>query len=209
MGLMKKIFNNTRKPIGFLGGMMLQSMNRGHASVSDWGLSKLPGSARYAAIADLGCGGGRNASRLLELYPDAALTAMDYSEASVEKTRKINARAIEQGRCHVLQGDVSELPFPEEIFDLVTAFETIYFWPGLVGCFRQILQIQKPGGTFLIVNESDGLNPADQKWVDLIDGMTVYNKDQLREMLLEAGFASVEIHHDPGRHWLCVIGRKA
>ena len=34
--------------------------------------------------------------------------------------------------------------------------ETIYFWPGLKECFAQVAKVLKPGGTFMIVNESDG-----------------------------------------------------
>ena len=36
MGLFKKFVNQTRKPEGFLGKMMVRSMNSGHAKVADW-----------------------------------------------------------------------------------------------------------------------------------------------------------------------------
>lgn len=87
MGILKKIFGNTSKLQGLLGKIMVSSMNSGHAGVADWGMSFLNISAPKA-IADLGCGGGRNAAKLLEKYPDATLTALDHSEISVEKTRR-------------------------------------------------------------------------------------------------------------------------
>lgn len=60
MGLFRKCVNQTRKPEGFLGGMMVNGMNGGHAKMADWGMSFIPRiDAKY--IADLGCGGGRNA----------------------------------------------------------------------------------------------------------------------------------------------------
>ena len=31
-------------------------------------------------------------------------------------------------------------------------------------------------GIFVIVNESDGTNDKDQKWVDMIDGMSMYTE---------------------------------
>ena len=37
MGIVKKLFNSTRKPEGLLGELMVKSMNKGHAAVSDWG----------------------------------------------------------------------------------------------------------------------------------------------------------------------------
>ena len=58
MGLFKKFVSQTRKPDGFLGKMMLSSMNSGHAKMADWGFSDLPGISRENAV-DLGCGAGR------------------------------------------------------------------------------------------------------------------------------------------------------
>ena len=207
MEFMKKYFANTRKPEGFLGKMMITGMNFGHGAVSDWGLSMFPKESLHR-IVELGCGGGKTAGKLLKKYPEAHVTALDYSEVSVAKASRENARAVAEGRCQVIQGDVSDLPFPEDSFELAAAFETVYFWPGPVESFRQVHRVLKTGGRFIIVNESDGENPADQKWVDMIDGMHTYDKHQLKDALLEAGFSSVESHQDPRKHRLCVIAVK-
>lgn len=78
----------------------------------------------------------------------------------VSQTRK------PQGRLEVKQGDVSSLDLPDGAYDLATAFETIYFWPGLEKCFTEVARILKDGGLFLISNESDGednaINPINQ-----------------------------------------------
>ena len=155
MGLFKSFVSQTRKPEGFLGKMMLSGMNSGHAMLADWGFSLLPKITPSKAL-DLGCGGGRNAGELLIKYPDIYVTAVDYSDLSVAKAREYNRDMIVSGRCTVQQGDVSDLHLPEENYDLATAFETIYFWPGLEKCFRQVAKVVKPGGYFLICNESDG-----------------------------------------------------
>lgn len=84
MGLFRKFISQTRKPEGFLGKMMLNGMNSGHAKMADWGFSHLP-DMNPAEIADLGCGGGRNAGELSKKYPKAHVTAIDYSELSVKK----------------------------------------------------------------------------------------------------------------------------
>ncbi len=42
MGIFIKYFSQTRKPEGFLGKIMLFSMNPGHSKLADWGLSYLP-----------------------------------------------------------------------------------------------------------------------------------------------------------------------
>ena len=126
MGLMKRFFNQTRKPEGFLGRLMLGSMNSGHAKLADWGFEHLPKLDVSRAV-DLGCGAGRNAGELLKLFPKAHVTAVDYSDLSVEKAAAYNRASIEAGRCTVQQGDVSDLRLPAGSFDLATAFEAVYF----------------------------------------------------------------------------------
>ena len=163
MGLFKNFVSQTRKPEGFLGKMMLSGMNSGHAKLADWGFTHLPPMAPVKA-ADLGCGGGRNAGELLKKYPGVHVTAIDYSELSVEKARNYNRDMIAAGRCEIKQGDVSNLTLPSDSLDLATAFETIYFWPGLDKCFAQVAKVLKPGGWFMICNESDGTDATSLKY---------------------------------------------
>ena len=111
MGLFKDYVSQTRKPEGFLGKLMLNGMNSGHAKMADWGFSHLPQIDPKSAV-DLGCGGGRNAGELLKLFPRAHVTAIDYSGLSVEKAREYNQNMIAAGRCAVQQGDVSNLKLP-------------------------------------------------------------------------------------------------
>ena len=108
MGLFKKFVSQTRKPVGFLGKVMLSGMNSGHAAMADWGFSHLTPITPEKAV-DLGCGGGRNAGELLKKYPKAHVTAIDYSELSVEKAKALNQAAIAAGRCEVRQGDLLQI----------------------------------------------------------------------------------------------------
>jgi trans-aconitate methyltransferase len=207
MGLFKNYVSQTSKPEGILGKMMLRGMNSGHAKMADWGLNHLQNIAPEN-IVDLGCGGGRNAGELLRRYPKAHVTAVDYSQLSVEKAREYNQEMIAAGRCTVQQGDVSALELPEEGYDLATAFETIYFWPGLSQCFSQVAKILKPGGYFMICNESDGTDAASLKFEKIIDGMKAYTVEDIREALAEAGFSKVRTDHHKKKPWIIVLARK-
>ena len=207
MGLFKDYVSQTRKPEGFLGKMMLTGMNTGHAKLADWGLGHLR-STDPEKIVDLGCGGGRNAGELLKMYPGAHVTAVDYSELSVEKAKKYNKEMIAAGRCNVQQGDVSALALPEESYDLATAFETIYFWPGLTECFSQVAKILKPGGYFLICNESDGTDAVSLKFEKIIDGMKNYTVEEIEAALREAGFSKVKADHHKKNPWIAVLAKK-
>jgi len=207
MSLLKRFFNQTRKPEGVLGALMLRGMNSGHGELADWGFGHLP-PMQAAQIVDLGCGAGRNAGELLKKFPSAHVTAIDHSALSVEKAAAYNRKSIDAGRCTVRQGDVSELALPEKTFDLATAFETVYFWPGLEKCFAQVVSVLRPGGYFLICNESDGLDAAGKKFEKIIEGMKCYTAEELEAALRNAGFSDVRWDRHGKKPWICVLARK-
>ena len=207
MGLFKSFVSQTRKPEGFLGKMMLNGMNSGHVEMADWGFSHLP-AVRASEVVDLGCGGGRNAGELLKKYPDANVTAVDYSDLSVAKAREYNRDMITAGRCKVLQGDVSDLRLPEGKYDLATAFETIYFWPGLEKCFGQVAKVLKPGGYFLICNESDSTDATGLKFEKIIDGMKCHTVEEIESALKNAGFSRVKSGRHKTKPWITVVAQK-
>ena len=208
MGLLSKFFSNTRKPEGFFGRMMVNGMNGGgHARLAEWGLSHLTLTAD-ANVLDVGCGGGANVARLLKRCPKGTVTGIDYSPVSVKKSTEVNAAAIAAGRCRVLEGSAAALPFEEDAFDLVTAFETVYFWPDIEECFRGVRRCLKEGGRFAIVNEDDGLTGKNEKWEKMIDGMHTYTPDELRTHLANAGFHDIAVHGDDKHHWITVIATK-
>ena len=94
-------FENTRKPVGLGGKVMVSMMNLGHTPVATWGLEFLRLSPD-AKVLDCGCGGGSNIKRLLKSCPQGIVKGIDYSPVSVEKARKVNRAAIAEGRCSVL-----------------------------------------------------------------------------------------------------------
>ena len=207
MGLFKNYVSQTRKPEGVLGKMMINGMNSGHAKMADWGISHLEVSTPKEMV-ELGCDGGRNAGALMEKYSSANMTAIDYSPLSVEKATEYNKAMIDKGRCQVQQGDVSHLKLPEEKYDLATAFETIYFWPGLEKCFSEVARVLKPGGTFMIVNESDGTDKASLSFEKIIDGMKCHTPDEIERTLKSAGFSKVRTAHHTSKPLITVMAEK-
>ena len=198
-------FENTRKPVGLGGKIMVAMMNLGHSPVARWGLRFLE-LTPDAKVLDCGCGGGANIKRLLKKCPQGVVKGIDYSSVSVEKSKRVNEAAVTKGRCDVLRASVTELPFESEQFNAVTAFETVYFWPDLPQCFREVWRVLKSGGTFLICNESNGDTDKDEKWTEIIGGMTIYRDTELKAYLEQAGFHEIQIYKK--KSWLCVTARK-
>lgn len=208
MGLYRKFVGNTRKPNGLLGKLMVAGMNSGHTALAEWGCQFL-GEEAPAHILDIGCGGGANIKRFLKSSPGACVTGLDYSSVSVETARKLNAEAIAEGRCEIIQGDVSRVQLPADKFDLATAFETVYFWPEIQRSVQNVFGSIAPGGRFLIVNESTGTDQAAVKYAKIIDGMNLYTPEQLAVLMENAGFGKIELHQAADKPWIAVVGRKS
>ena len=206
MGLRSKVFSNAKKPQGVIGKMMAGGMNGGpHMRLAVWGMSHFD---VKGDVLDAGCGGGGNVSRMLAMDGVTSVKGLDYSEVSVEKSRKVNAGEIGSGRCEIVQGNVRELPFADDSFDTVTAFETVYFWPEIGESFKGVFRVLRSGGTFAVTNESTGTDETSVKYAKIIDGMNLYTPERLKKLMSDAGFADIEIYTDSAKPWVCVVGRK-
>ena len=200
-----------KKPRGWLGRFVLWNMNSRHSRVTDWGLAKVP-IEKHFKILDVGCGGGRTLSKLVAAAGDGKVYGVDYSEASVAASKRTNARSMELGRIEVRLGSVSQLPFPDGMFDLITAVETHFWWPDLPRDLGEVFRVLKSGGTFLLIAEVyKGANTAMAKLCEKNApraGMTLLNRDEHHEVVAKAGFSDVQVMVNAEKGWICVIGRK-
>ncbi|WP_297393343.1 class I SAM-dependent methyltransferase [uncultured Peptoniphilus sp.] len=202
--MFKSFFENFRKPKDNFGGrFMLKSMNKGHEKLAKWGRSYINIDNNHT-ILDLGCGGGRNIEYFLTKADK--VYGLDHSETSVKMASKINKKAIKTGRCQILVGDVKSLPFEDESIDIVTAFETIYFWNDIEKCFKEIYRVLKKEGQFLICNEVSSKERRDVKKILNIINFEVYKAEDLTKMLRELGF-TCQYHLDQKKQ-MVVIAKK-
>jgi len=186
-------------------------MNSRHSRVTDWGLANVA-IEKHFTILDVGCGGGRTLGKLVAAATEGKVYGVDYSEESVAASKRTNARSIELGRVEVRLGSVSELPFADSTFDLITAVETHFWWPDLPGDLREIFRVLKPGCTFIIIAEVyKGADTAMAKLCEKTaphSGMTLLNRDQHRDVLAHAGFSDVQVRVNADQGWICATGRK-
>lgn len=197
-------YQNCCKPEGKGGKLMVTLMNCGHGFVSNWGFKHIQIKESDTCL-DVGCGGGANVKRLLK--KSKKVVGLDYSEVCVEKTKSLNKKEIQQERCEVIQGNVMDLPFEEGTFNVVTAFETIYFWTDLTKSFEEVYKVLQEGGTFLCVNEYNKQTASNQKYVDMIEGMTIHSTQEVVSELEKVGFQVIQ-YDENKLGWMCVVATK-
>ena len=199
-----------RKPDRWAGRFFLWIMNQSHSALTDWGLQHVP-IAKEFTILDVGCGGGRTIEKLAALASNGSIYGVDYASGSVAASRARNAALIRAGRVDVQRASVSQLPFPANKFDLVTAVETQYYWPDLANDMREILRVLKPGGTLAVIAETykkgGAYNRVQRSALNLLKTADMTPDDQ-ENLFQAAGYTNVQTFQELKRGWLCATGRK-
>lgn len=206
----KELIKNARKPVGELGHQILDRMNKSHESMAQWGVSHFDVN-EDSKILDIGCGGGRNIERFAsQISKDGRVVGIDYSEVSVEKSINLNKKFIDEGIVNVLQGSVSVMPFYDETFDIVTGFETIYFWPDFINDLKEVNRVLKKGGLVFFCNEAVYKEGEMEKYDDLVEllDMKIYSEEVLKESLEKTGFDNFKAYYNKENDWICVMATK-
>jgi SAM-dependent methyltransferase len=197
-----------KKPSKWVGRFFVWLMNLSHSNLTDWGLTHIRIEKDFT-ILDVGCGGGRTIQKLAAAT-QGMVYGVDYANGSVAASRTKNAQLVEVGRVEIKHASVSQLPFPDNKFDLVTAVETQYYWPDLRNDMREILRVLGPGGTLIIIAESykHGKHDAWKRPVMKLLKSTSLGVDDQRALFSSAGFADVHVFEERSKGWICATGKK-
>lgn len=200
------VARQVRKPDRWAGRLFLKRMNDQHSPLTDWGLQYVRIEPRFE-ILDVGCGGGRTLEKLATLAPEGHVCGVDFAAGSIVESQRRNAKRIDAGRVEVRHASVDHLPYPEGRFDLVTAIETHYYWPDLVGGLREIRRVLRPGGTLLVVAELHRDGPLGGLYrivMAPLSGAVLSAREHV-EAFERAGYADVEVRTH-GHGWISVWG---
>ena len=202
------LVRQVRKPAGWFGRRVARTMNLSHARLTQWGLGHIRIEPDWRVL-DVGCGGGQTIRSIAALATAGHVDGVDYAPASVAVASQHNAELIESGRVAVQHASVSQLPFPDRSFDLVTAVETHYYWPDLLPDLREVLRVLQPEGRLIMIAEAYKGRPMDWLYRPIMRVLLNSNYltlDEHRALLMKAGFSDVEVHAHPSRGWMCAIG---
>lgn len=213
--LNNELLINARKPEGELGEKLIDMMNENHKNLAQWSVNHLEISKKDI-ILDIGCGGGVNVKRFLKMT-DNNVYGIDYSDVAVKKSIELNKKAVEDKRCEIIKGSVSKLPFEDNSFDIITAFETVYFWPDFENDLKEVKRVLKDGGIIFIANEALPIKDDERQmeFIELLDA-NIYSEEELNDSLEKAGFKdivcfkkeSIDSFTGDYANWICVIAKK-
>ena len=209
MSEMAKRLNQCRKPTGEVGKVVADDMNVSHFELTNWGFEKI-NIKNNDVILDIGCGGGRTVNRLASIATEGKTYGIDYSLDCVEWSKNCNEKFIKDGNVEISHASVEKIPFENEKFDIVSAVETIYFWPNLIESFKEVKRVLKASGKLIIICEmysSENFKERNEEFVKISD-MKIHTPEELKDILEKAGYNNITIELMEEKNWLCCICEK-
>ena len=173
-------------------------------------------------ILDMGAGAGRHA---FEVYRRGAhIVALDYSLADLKDVSGLFAAMTEAGEAPAgtswatVNGDGTQLPFPDDTFDHIICSEVMEHIPDDAAAARELARVLKPGGmlavtvpTFLPERICWAL--SDEYHAPFVEGghVRIFTEAELRTRFVAAGLEPKGTHHAHALHspywWLkCAVG---
>ncbi len=107
-------------------------------------LMRMVGDINGKKVLDVGCGTGRLERKLIDA--GAEIIGIDVSSEMIKAAKK------KFPKVEFVKGDIENLPFEDEAFDLVVCSFVVVHLKNLDKAFEEIYRVLKPGGTFVLTN---------------------------------------------------------
>ena len=180
--LIQYLIKQSRKPSGPVGRVITYIWSSYFKELSLWAIKQTTISDN-SRILEIGYGGGSTIKNLLALGKNHDIHGIDISEESYQTARRMHVESIKNGSVNLRIGNVENLPYQNNDFDLVFAIQTHIFWEDLKQSFQEIYRVMSNPSTLIIASEKEKIKYH----------MTDYGTSrELRQLLTSIGFSKIE-----------------
>lgn len=150
------------------------------------------------SVLDLGSGAGNDCFVARAIVGETGkVTGLDFTEAMINKANTNNAK-LGYSNVEFVQGDIEDMPFTENLFDVIVSNCVLNLVPDKEKAFSEMLRVLKPGGHFCVSDVViKGVLPEKlQKDAEMYAGCVsgAIALDNYVDIIKKAGFSNVEIH---------------
>ena len=149
-------------------------------------------------VLDLGSGAGNDCFVVRSIVGETGkVTGLDFTEAMIAKANQ-NAKKLGFANVDFIQGDIEEMPLPDNGFDVIVSNCVLNLVPDKVRAFAQMYRVLKPGGHFCVSDVVvKGTLPAAfrteaEMYVGCVSGAV--DMDEYLEIIHKQGFKDVVVH---------------
>lgn len=176
---------------------------KGHFAEADLGLGcGIP--TLFAAIKvgdsvlDLGSGAGNDCFVVRSIIGETGkVTGIDFTEAMIEKA-KVNLEKTGYKNIEFVQGDIEEMPLPDNSFDVVISNCVLNLVPDKNRAFAEIMRVLKAGGHFCVSDVvikgelPENLRKDAEMYAGCVSGAIQMN--EYLQIIKKQGFEKVTVH---------------
>ena len=207
MGVSEFVASQLRKPSGLFGRFVMpRFLNRANVAINQLTLASLALEPDDRVI-EVGCGAGDLINRVAAVVVKGSIAGVDFSPEMVEFCTKRFASLVRAGRVELRCASAESLPYDADRFTKACAVNTIYFWPHPAVPLNELWRVLRVGGTLVV-----GFGPRTtmQRLPVTKHGFILYDPGQIRRLLEDAGFGSIEMIPGSDRRgeFMCAIGTK-
>lgn len=144
-----------------------------------------------ARVLDVGSGLGGPCRMLADEY-DCSCTGIDLSHEYIRTATELSRLVKLDGSTTFLQGNALNLPFEDDIFDLVWTQHVQMNIPAKEKFYSEILRVLKPGGHFLyydIFKNGVGDVSYPMPWATTKDQSFLFETEDMEQILSDLGFS--------------------
>jgi arsenite methyltransferase len=207
MGASRFMADQLRKPSGMFGRIVMSRFfNRSSAAINKLTLASLalePGDR----VLEVGFGSGDLISRIAPLVPGGSVAGVDFSPEMVDVCARRFSSLVRSERVELQCAAAEKLPYDADGFTKACTVNTIYFWPDPSVPLGELWRVLCADGRLVV-----GFSPpaALKKLPVTKHGFALYEPEDVRRLLAEAGFGSIEMipGSGPRGEFVCAVGTK-
>ncbi len=173
-------------------------MNRGNAELEQLSLSCAQVSSSHHVL-EIGFGNGKLLQQLCKQLQNGKVYGADISQDLINQVSTRLKTHVASNTLELHLAGVSQLPIKDETIDTIITTNTIYFWPNPAADAKELLRVLKPNGK-LVIGFRTASDMKNYRFVteNLHIFKNHYTENQVTDLLLTAGFTSVEIKKKTG-----------
>jgi arsenite methyltransferase len=194
-------------PSGLVGRWLLGPLwNRRNRPLNDVALEALELRSDERVI-EVGFGGGYLLGRMSAIVTSGFIGGVDISTTMVEQGQARYRTLIQAGKMDLKVGGADRLPYPAAHFSKAVSVNSIFYWPDAARSIGELSRVLRDNGrVVLCFTDKDSLQQKDFAR----HGLTLYDIDEVRQLLTAAGLRAINVTRQTDRHraFWCVTAQK-
>ena len=146
----------------------------------------------FVSMLDVGCGTGVMLTMMKKEYPDMEAFGIDLSDQMIVQAKKYNNHGI-----YLQIGDVENIPWPDDEFDLLTCNASFHHFPDPMQSLKEMNRVLKAEGKLIIADPwwpgmvRRAINYYLKSPFNLSGDVRIYSEQEMDQLLVAAGFRSI------------------